>query len=155
MSSHGNLLLRRYRDQIIPHHLLKEELQMTSDEATTINDLKNLVQGFIDDRDWRKYHKPKEVAISIAIEASELLEVFQWLTNSEVEKMLTDKKKLDSLKEELADILIYCLSLANVTNTDIACAVTDKIEKNKTKYPVEQIKGNYKKYTELRQRKHE
>lgn len=127
---------------------------MISDETTTINDLKNLVRRFIDDRDWSKYHKPKELAVSIAIEASELLELFQWLTDSQAEEVLADKKKLESLKEELADILNYCLSLANVTNIDIASAVTDKIEKNKTKYPVEQVKGNYKKYTELRQSKH-
>ena len=126
---------------------------MTGDEKTTIEDLKNLVKQFIEDRDWGKYHNAKDVAISITIEASELLEVFQWVRDDELEKVLVDSEKRDSTEDELADVLIYCLSLANVTNIDVARAVRAKIEKNKKKYPIEAVKGNYRKYTELSRNK--
>ena len=122
---------------------------MTGDEKTTIEDLKNLVKRFIEDRDWGKYHNAKDIAVSITIEASELLEVFQWVGDDELQKVLANSEKHGSLEEEIADVLIYCLSLANATNIDIARAVSAKIEKNKEKYPIDAVKGDYRKYTEL------
>ena len=122
---------------------------MTGDEKTTIEDLKNLVKRFIEDRDWGKYHNAKDIAVSITIEASELLEVFQWVTDDELQKVLANSEKHGSLEEEIADVLIYCFSLANATNIDIARAVRAKIEKNKEKYPIDAVKGDYRKYTEL------
>ena len=122
---------------------------MTSDETTSIIELKKRVQRFVDDRNWSKYHNPKDLAISIAIEASELMELFQWVKEDELGKIMDDRSKLTRLEEELADIMIYCLSLANVLNVDVAQAVTNKIHKNEDKYPVDRVKGSYKKYTEL------
>ena len=122
---------------------------MTSDETTRIIELKKKIQKFVDDRDWTKYHNPKDLAISIAIEASELMELFQWVREDELKKILDDPSKLTRLEEELADIMIYCLSLANVINMDVTQAVTKKVSKNEEKYPVERIRGSYKKYTEL------
>lgn len=122
---------------------------MTGDEKTTIEDLKNLVKRFIEDRDWGKYHNAKDIAVSITIEASELLEIFQWVGDDELQKVLANSEKHGSLEEEIADVLIYCLSLANATNIDIARAVSAKIEKNKEKYPIDAVKGDYRKYTEL------
>ena len=122
---------------------------MTSDETTRIIELKKRIQKFVDDRDWTKYHNPKDLAISIAIEASELMELFQWVKEDELKKILDDPSKLTRLEEELADIMIYCLSLANVINMDVTQAVTKKVSKNEEKYPVERIRGSYKKYTEL------
>ncbi|MBT4511344.1 MAG: nucleotide pyrophosphohydrolase [Chloroflexi bacterium] len=123
---------------------------MISDESTTIIDLKNTVRAFIDERDWSKYHNPKDIAISIAIEAAELMEHFQWTDETEVEKIGKDPVKMAEIEQELADVVIYCFSFASAVDIDIARAVINKIEKNKAKYPAEQVRGNYKKYTELR-----
>ncbi|MFC2034216.1 nucleotide pyrophosphohydrolase [Chloroflexota bacterium] len=122
---------------------------MATDKTTDVQQLRNLVQKFVDDRDWSKYHNPKDLAISIAIEASELLELFQWIKENQLAKITENPKKLVELKEELADIIIYCLSLANVLDVDVSRAVVEKISKNEEKYPTEKVKGDYKKYTEL------
>ncbi len=123
---------------------------MISDESTTIIDLKNRVRDFVDERDWSKYHNPKDVAISIAIEAAELIEHFQWTDETEIERISKDPTRMAEIEQELADIVIYCLSFANAANIDVAQAVINKIEKNNVKYPAEQVKGSYTKYTELR-----
>jgi len=117
------------------------------DEKTTIDELKKIVVKFRDVREWKKYHNPKDLAISISIEAAELLEYFQWKNDEEIEKMLTEKS--DQVREELADVIIYCMNFADVTNTDISEIVKKKIADNEKKYPPEKIKGNYKKYNEL------
>ena len=119
------------------------------DEETTIEELKKLVAKFRDERNWKKYHNPKDLAVSISIEAAELLEKFQWKSNEETEEMLKNKEKLEKISEELADIIDYCLSFSDVTGIDISGVVKKKIEENKKKYPIEKVNGNYKKYTEL------
>ena len=116
-----------------------------SDRETTILQLRARVQKFVDDRDWQKYHKPKNLAMSIAIEASELMELFQWVEESETDTITGKREKLSRMEEELADIMVYCLSLANVVNIDISRAIMNKIDKNERKYPPEQFKGTYKK----------
>ena len=121
-----------------------------SDITATVALLKKRVQKFVDDREWGKYHNSKDLAISIAVEASELLELFQWVREKDIEKLLRDGDKFNRLEEELADIIILCFNLANVTGIDISRAVMKKIEKNEAKYPVGLVKGNYKKYTRLR-----
>jgi len=112
-----------------------------SDRETSIGQLKARVQGFVDEREWQKYHKPKNLAMSIAIEASELMELFQWDNESDT----IPEEKLLSLGDELADIMVYCLSMANTVNIDVSQAIMGKIAKNEHKYPVEQFKGIYKK----------
>lgn len=125
------------------------EMSKPKDESITLSYLKKRIQKFIDDRDWAKYHTPKSLAISVAIEASELLELFQWVKDTELDNKMNDPDTFRKLEEELADVLIYCLSLANVLDLDLATAVLKKIKKNESKYPIDQVKGNYKKYTEL------
>jgi len=125
------------------------ELDQMSDKTTELTELKNRIQQFIDERDWGKYHNPKDVAVSISIEAAELLELFQWVGDSEMAKALDDPSKLVRIKEELADVIIYCLDLATILGIDVSEAVVEKIEKNAAKYPVEKAKGEYRKYTEL------
>jgi len=122
---------------------------MASDQTITIAALKKRVKKFVDDRDWAKYHNPKDVAVSITIEAAELVEIFQWVKDSEQEKTTQDAVKMQKLKDELADVMIYCVSLANVLDIDIGQAVFQKIAENEGKYPVDQIKGNYRKYKDL------
>lgn len=112
------------------------------DDRTTIEELKKLIVKFRDERDWKKYHKPKDLAASISIEASELLEKFQWKTDEEIDEMLKDKEKFDEVSEELSDVINYCLNFSNVTGIDVSDSLKKKIEKNEKKYPVEKIKGN-------------
>lgn len=121
-------------------------MNISSDSETTVSELRERVQKFIDDRDWNKYHNPKDLTISIAIEASELMELFQWVKENEVTRITNDSDKLGKLEEELADVMIYCLSLANALDIDVAQAIDKKISKNESKYPVEQVRGDYKKY---------
>ena len=116
-----------------------------SDKETSILQLKKRMQKFVDDRDWQKYHKPKNLAMSIAIEASELMELFQWTDETEGDAVTKNQEKLTALKDELADIMAYCLSLANVLNIDISQVIMSKIDKNEHKYPVEKFKGFYEK----------
>lgn len=97
-----------------------------------------------DERDWVQFHNPKDLAVSISIEAAELLEVFQWSgTDLEV------AEKAGHAKEELADVVIYCIYLADALGVNLADAVSDKIDADAKKYPVEKARGNARKYTQL------
>ena len=102
------------------------------------------INKFRDDRDWRKFHNEKDLAISISIDASELLELFQWKESKEV-----TNKSLGRIKEELADVLIYSFMLADNLQLDVEKIIEDKLVDNNRKYPVKLSKGNNKKYTEL------
>ncbi len=109
---------------------------------------KNLYQKIVtfrDERDWKQFHNPKDLAISIALEAAELLEIFQWSGES------TDvPEKRQELAEELADIMIYGVLLADVTGLDLEKIIENKLVKNIKKYPADQARGCKKKYTELK-----
>jgi len=107
------------------------------DSTTTIQQLKDSDEKFKLDRIWSRYHTPQDLAVSISIEAAELLEIFQWGLR---EKDL-DEEKLERVKEELADVLLYCLSLANAIDADLTTIVNDKIKLNAEKYPVGKAKG--------------
>lgn len=100
--------------------------------------------SFRDERDWSQFHNAKDLAISISLEASELLEVFQW---SGVDLEVASKR--EQAKEELADVVIYSIYLANELGVDLADMVSDKIRKNAEKYPVDKARGNARKYDEL------
>ncbi len=99
---------------------------------------------FREERDWAQFHNPKDLAISISLEAAELLESFQW---SGIDLTVEDKQA--HMAEELADITIYCIYLADAIGIDLADAVNSKIDENAKKYPVDQSWGSSKKYTEL------
>ena len=113
-----------------------------------IDDLQKKVADFRDKRDWAQFHNPKDLAIAISIEASELLECFRWKTIEEV-KILMDSNKSSSVKEEMADILLLLLNLADTTGIDVVAEAHHKLELNDRKYPVEKSKGSAKKYTEF------
>lgn len=102
------------------------------------------VLKFRDERNWKQFHNPKDLAISLNLEASELLEVFQWSGTD-----LECENKTDKVKEELADVLNYCILLADAYNLDLDEIVREKIEINSKKYPVEKAFGSNKKYNEL------
>ncbi|MFJ8451284.1 nucleotide pyrophosphohydrolase [Aerococcus viridans] len=101
------------------------------------------VNQFRDERNWRQFHNEKDLALSITLEASELLEIFQWKTAAE------GVEDLDAIKDELADVLIYAYMLADNLNLDIDDIIERKLIKNKEKYPVEKSRNNNSKYTEL------
>jgi dCTP diphosphatase len=124
-----------------------------TDDRTTIGELKRLVQEFVDERDWGKYHNSKDIAIAINVEAGELLELFEWVRENEIEGLLEDPDKRRRLGEEMADVLILCLNLAAASGFDVAEMVGRKLARNRAKYPVDLVRGNYRKYTELRSRK--
>jgi len=124
-----------------------------TDDRTTTGELKRLIQEFVDERDWGKYHNSKDIAIAINVEAGELLELFEWVREDEIPGLLDDPDKRRRLGEEMADVLILCLNLAAVNGFDVAETVGRKLAKNREKYPVDLVKGNYRKYTELRSRK--
>lgn len=102
------------------------------------------VKQFRKERDWRQFHNEKDLAISISLEASELLELFQWKNSEEV-----TETKLERIKEELADVLIYSYMMADNLNLDIETIITEKLIKNNEKYPINKSKGNKSKYTDL------
>ena len=113
---------------------------LMSDEKTTLIDLRDMVKKFVNDREWSQYHNPKDVAVAISLEASELLEHFLWVPDKESGAIAKEAEKRLKLEEELADIIIYCLSFANVLKIDVAKAVEDKIRLNAIRYPVELAK---------------
>ena len=100
---------------------------------------------FRDDRDWKQFHTPKDLAISMSLEAAELLELFQW---SGTDLECADKR--DRLREELADVLSYCILMADVCGLDLDEIMNEKVSKNEAKYPVEKARGSVAKYTELK-----
>jgi len=122
-----------------------------SDTETTVGHLKQLVEEFVDERDWGKYHNAKDVAIAINVEAGELLELFEWVREKDTPEVLQDPRKREHLGDELADIIMLCLNLASVADFDVSSLVEHKMRKNRDKYPAELVRGNYRKYTELRQ----
>lgn len=116
-----------------------------NDQDTTLQQLREKVADFVRERDWEQFHTPKNLSMSIAIEAAELMEHFQWLTVEDSQKL--PPEALADIGEELADIFIYSLSLANALRLDLAETVSKKMEKNIRKYPSEKVKGKAHKYT--------
>jgi dCTP diphosphatase len=115
------------------------------DQTTTIADLRQAVNAFVDARDWHPFHNAKDLALSIAIEAAELLEEFQWLDASQVAETSVDPDARERVRQELADVLIYCLSLSNAVGIDISDAIRDKLVLSGQKYPAEAYRGRARK----------
>ncbi len=104
----------------------------------------NQVLKFRDDRNWKQFHNPKDLALSICLEAAELLEVFQWSGSD----TFCESKK-DNIKEELADVLVYCIHMADACGLDMDEIIQEKMKSNNEKYPVEKAKDTAKKYDEF------
>ena len=105
----------------------------------------NKILAFRDDRNWKQFHNPKDLAISINLEAAELLEVFQWSADDVI-----CADKMDKIREELADVVNYCVHMADACGLDLDEIVQAKIKKNNERYPVEKAYGSKEKYTELK-----
>ena len=115
-----------------------------TDADTTIETLRAQVRAFVAEREWEKYHTPKNLVMALAIEAAELMEHFQWLDPAESRAVAHATEKRGEVADELADVLCYALSLANVLDIDITAAVTGKLEKNARKYPADRFRWRYR-----------
>lgn len=114
-----------------------------NDQTTTVNELRELVADFVNDRDWQQFHSPKNISMALAIEASELMEHFQWITIDESRQIAADPSKLAAAAEELADVMSYSLAMANSLGIDLASTIAAKMVKNAQKYPAEEFRGRF------------
>jgi dCTP diphosphatase len=116
-----------------------------SDKTTTVAELRTKVRRFIRERDWLKFHSPKNISMSIAIEAAELMEHFQWTFSREPEKRhLKDRSHVE---DEIADIAVYVLDFCEVLDIDLSSAIERKLAQNRKKYPAAKVRGKSHKYT--------
>lgn len=110
--------------------------------------LQNKIVKFRDARDWKQFHNPKDLAIALLLEASELLEHFQWKSPEEMDE-LPNTAEFKDMKEELADVYYYVLLMAHDLNVDLEKEFLKKMKQNENKYPIKKAKGKHTKYTEL------
>jgi len=103
--------------------------------------MKETIKNFVIERDWIKYHTPRNLSESICIESAELLEIFQWSLKDNHKKNNSNIFQNSNIKDELADIFIYCISLSNTLEIDITQTILEKIGKNERRYPIEKFKG--------------
>jgi len=114
-----------------------------TDTTTTIAQVRRIVEQFVDCRDWHQFHTPKNLAMSMAIEAAELMEHFQWLTPEQSRAVAQEPEKLGEVADEMADVLCYLLAMANELGLDLAAALERKMAKNAKKYPAEAYRGRF------------
>ena len=115
-----------------------------SDAQSTIKELSDLVAAFEAERDWEKFHSPKNLAMGIAIETGELMEHFQWISEDESRNVVHDDQEMALVREEIADIFCYVLGLARSLDLDLSDAFRDKMKRNARKYPADQYRGRFK-----------
>lgn len=108
--------------------------------------IKQKLRSFAQERDWDQFHSPKNLAMALSVEAAELLECFQWLTEAESQEV--SGEKLAAIADEIADVQLYLIRLADKLGVDIVEAATQKITRNEAKYPADTVRGSAKKYTE-------
>lgn len=114
------------------------------DDSTTVAEMKDLVEAFVAERHWQPFHDPKNLSCSIAIEAAELMEHFQWLRSDELKAVREDQETMQQIRDELADIAAYLMSFATTMNIDLSSALADKMQKNAIKYPAEKFRGRFR-----------
>lgn len=122
---------------------------MEKERVLQVSKIQAFQRDFVRAREWEKFHTPKNLAMALAGEAGELVELFQWLTAEESTRVLEDPAKALNLRHELSDILFYVLRIADQFDIDLEKALWEKLEENARKYPVERCRGSAKKYTEL------
>lgn len=120
---------------------------MKNDKNSNIQDLKEVVSGFCEERDWGQFHNSKDLALSLMLESAEVLELFQWKNEGQVEEYAKTNK--EEIGEELSDVLYWVLMMSNKLDIDLTEIFLKKMEKNAKKYPVEKAKGVSTKYNKL------
>ena len=118
------------------------------DDARTIAEAKEIVRRFCEERDWDQYHNPKDLAVGMVTEGSELLEIFRFKTPEECRELLSDPKRLEEIRDELSDVFYFVLRFAQMNDIDLFSALEDKIAKNNAKYPADKVRGCNRKYDE-------
>lgn len=113
------------------------------DSETTVNELREVVRQFVDERDWQPYHTPKNLVMSLSVEVAELMEHFQWRTPEEAAAIADDPELLKEVAREMADVLSYLLALSNSLGVDLSSSLHEKMNLNRIKYPAEASKGNW------------
>ncbi|WP_109476504.1 nucleotide pyrophosphohydrolase [Paraburkholderia sp. C35] len=119
---------------------------MEKERSSDLLVVRDLLRQFVAERDWSQFHSPKNLATALSVEASELLEPFQWLQSGEKSELADGK--LTAVRHEMADVLAYLVILADRLDVDLYAAVLEKIELNRAKYPVDKVRGNSRKYSE-------
>ena len=122
---------------------------MTTDQSTTIADLKSDVAEFVRERDWGQFHDPKNLVMAMVSEVGELAEHFRWVRSEDALPTAVDPANAETIAHELADVLMFALEFANVCDIDIARAIESKLVINRQRYPVEKSKGKSDKYDRL------
>ena len=117
--------------------------QVQLDQRTTLGTLKQEVERFVGEREWKQFHSPKNLAMAIGVEAGELMDLFRWRTEASSKRSMKKGNIRQAAVEELADVVICAISFANRTGIDISDAVMKKIEKNAQKYPADKYKGKF------------
>jgi dCTP diphosphatase len=118
--------------------------ECVNDSRTTIAELTKLIDDFVAERQWEPFHDAKNLSASIAIEAAELMEHFQWLRSDQLDSVREDAQAMADVREEVADIAAYLLSFASKMGIDVASALEEKMRKNAVKYPAERFRGRFK-----------
>ena len=114
-----------------------------SDEQTTIKEIRLIIDSFVEERDWKQFHSPKNLAMSLSIEVAELMELFQWLSLEEANQVMESGKVRDDAIDEIADVLIYAFSFCIRNQIDISDAIKQKMKKNIKKYPSDKYRGRF------------
>ena len=122
---------------------------MAKDHERKIQEIKELIKEYCEERDWDQFHGAKDLAVALSIEASELLEHFRFKSKEEVEELFKNLKKKEEIEDEMADILYFLFRLAQKYDIDLSEAFDKKMEKSAKNYPIEKAKGSNKKYDEL------
>lgn len=120
--------------------------QTSSNNGHDIDSLNERIRKFVEDRDWEQYHSPKNLAMAMIVEASELVEIFQWMTEEESHNLEPDK--LRRVEEEIADVTVYLMRIADQLNINLYEAIDRKLTLNEKKYPADLVRGKSKKYSE-------
>ncbi len=119
------------------------------DNCTNIEDLKQMIGKFCDDRDWSQFHNPKDLAIGISTEAGELLDLFRFKNEEQINKIMSGEKRTQ-VSDELSDVLYFVLRFAQMNKIDLTTELKRKLEINELKYPIEKAKGCNEKYKDLK-----
>ncbi len=122
---------------------------MNNDNEIRLEELKEKVKAFCEERDWTRFHNPKELAIGISTEANELLQLFRFKSAEDMQEILSTEKRVD-VEEELADVFFFILRFAETCKIDLTTILYDKMAKNEKKYPLDKAKGSNKKYNEFK-----
>ncbi len=123
-------------------------LSANSSEIVEFDDLVRQIRDFVDERDWGQFHSPKNLAMALVVEASELVEIFQWLTEEQSLNLDPDQKQ--QVEEEVADVMNYLIRICDRLDIDLLKATGRKIQINTEKYPAEQVRGSALKYSEYK-----